>query len=267
MQNRTASQAMLHTPGKWGLPSSAHPRAALHVAAKRTLQNRGARFDPQRSREAGRLGSWQPQGGSRVPQRPKHPRSPHPQPEPTCVPDWPAGPRAGAGSSPGPAGSGGRPAPRPPAARAAAAAAAAAPLAPPARTTPWSPRPIPLRIPIRIPLRIPRRVPLHPRPGPAFWPQPRPALKVVAPMPGHTPGAGRPSLPPVTPVPPRPPPGPSCLRPLGRGRGLSSGSRAGHGADPRSDPPSTAGHVAWWLGGHIAVEFEGAWGLGGECRV
>lgn len=147
--------------GAAGLPPALTGLLAQAANGRETAPAAKGCIDPQRSRGAGRpkeaAGSLE--AGERA--RPRQSGGP---PSPTCAPTGSAGPRAGAGSSCSPGGSGGRPAPRPPAARAAAAAAAAA-----ARTTPWLPRPC---------------GPTPPGPDPAWsgpGSAPRPALKVAAP--------------------------------------------------------------------------------------
>lgn len=94
---------------------------------------------------------------------------------------------------------------------------------------------------------VPRRCQFEPRtgsragtprpapPGPRAPARPRPALKVAARVPGHTPGAGQPLLPPVTPAPPRPAAG-RAAQPQPVREGLRWGHVLGVEPDPRPDP-------------------------------
>lgn len=72
----TAPRALFQGTGKRGLSSSANTRAPLDVEAKGDLHNKGAKFDPQRSREAGCLGSWHPKEAAGSPQGRRTPEAP-----------------------------------------------------------------------------------------------------------------------------------------------------------------------------------------------
>lgn len=76
-RNLTPPQALFQMPGKWGLSSFANTRAPLDVKAKSDLQNKGTKFDPQRSREAGRLDSWHSKEGAGSPKGRSTREAPH----------------------------------------------------------------------------------------------------------------------------------------------------------------------------------------------
>lgn len=106
-------------------------------------------------------------------------------------------------------------------------------------------------------------------PAPKLWPPPRPVFNVAARAAGHSPGAGRPLLPPVTPAPPRPPGrGWRSQPPAGR---LRPRARGGPGAGVAPRPARTRDLTRHEPRGLLArlstsrSDFEGPWGQ--ACKL